>query len=389
MFYQLYFLIFFPFTLADFTFLSMADWGGKNAPAYTKEAQCDAGSAMEQIAAKYNVDTILAVGDNFYSYGVTADDADAYFSNTFDKVYTGPTLNQAKFYAVAGNHDHRGDVEAQINYPLEKWVFPDNWYTFTKDLGNGMTAQWIMIDTVLLVGESYHDIEQNIFVAATGPKNLQRAQSQWTFIEQELSQSDADFLFVAGHYPVYAHCSHGSTKDLVTYLKPLLEQYDVTAYIAGHDHCASYVDEGTGPVYPMNGMADECCYKGNKLKKLQKLVSKDSIKFAISSSNRRDYGSPTAGFNSYTLKDSGEMKTRVHDQDGNVIFEAISQSRRVSSQLQASNTLLNIPTSDVSTFALLTFSACILGFFSTYCWIRQCRKPSINTDIPLHDDLLA
>merc|ERR1719167_1436641 len=193
----MYFVLFLYFAYADWTFLSMGDWGGTDAPTFTKPSQCQATDAMDEIARKYGVDTVLAVGDNFYHYGVTFDNADDYFKHTFDEVYSGPSLQKSKFYAVAGNHDHRGSVEAQINYPNQRWYFPDNWYTFTKDIGYGMTAEFIMIDTVLLIGESYHDHKNNIFVSATGPKNLQRAQSQWTFIEQALAASTADFLFVA------------------------------------------------------------------------------------------------------------------------------------------------------------------------------------------------
>lgn len=364
--------------------MHMADWGGDDAPRYTKSSQCRAGNAMEDIAAKYNVDTILALGDNFYHYGVDYDNADGYFENTFNKVYSGPTLNKAKFYAVAGNHDHRGDVEAQINYPLEKWVFPDYWYSFTKDIGNGMTAEFIMIDTVLLVGESYHDIENNVFVAATGPKNLQKAQSQWSFIEHKLASSTADFLFMGGHYPVYSPCSHGSTQDLITYLKPLLEKYDVTAYIAGHDHCASYVDEGTGPVYPMNGMGDTCCYSGKKLGKLQKLVGDEAIQMQLSKQNSKDYGKPQASFNSYTLKPTGEMIIRFHDETGRVYFENSVYSIRARGYLSSTaNTIaanLGIPQ-----LALVGFSACLFGFFLTWCCFRRKKSQPADLDLDLLD----
>merc|ERR1719361_2135524 len=255
--------------------MSMGDWGGDDAPRYTKKSQCAAAEGMERIAQKYNINTILAAGDNFYHYGVTETNVDKYMQRTFNEVYKGPKLNKARFYAIAGNHDHRGSVEAQIGYKsrsVTRWYFPNYWYSFTKDVGSGLTAEFLMIDTVLLVGESYHDIERNIFVAATGPKNLQKAQSQWTWIQENLAASTADFLFVVGHYPVYSPCSHGSTADLVEYLEPLLRKYYVTAYISGHDHCASYVDKGDGPVYPMNGMGDTCCYKPKKKKKLESLL---------------------------------------------------------------------------------------------------------------------
>lgn len=38
-----------------------------------------------------------------------------------------------------------------------------------------------------------------------------------------MAASTADYLFIAGHFPVYSGCSHGNTDNLVDDLKPLLE----------------------------------------------------------------------------------------------------------------------------------------------------------------------
>ena len=46
----------------------------------------------------------------------------------------------------------------------------------------------------------------------------------------------AEYLVVAGHYPVYSGGIHGSTKCLVDRLQPLLREYHATAYFSGHDH---------------------------------------------------------------------------------------------------------------------------------------------------------
>uniref|UniRef100_A0A915K5D2 Calcineurin-like phosphoesterase domain-containing protein n=1 Tax=Romanomermis culicivorax TaxID=13658 RepID=A0A915K5D2_ROMCU len=46
----------------------------------------------------------------------------------------------------------------------------------------------------------------------------------------------ADYLFVAGHHPMYSIGDHGSDKYLIEIFKPLFEEYNVTAYLSGHDH---------------------------------------------------------------------------------------------------------------------------------------------------------
>ena len=46
----------------------------------------------------------------------------------------------------------------------------------------------------------------------------------------------ANYLLVAGHYPVYSVAEHGPTDCLVQRLLPMLYKYKVTAYLCGHDH---------------------------------------------------------------------------------------------------------------------------------------------------------
>ena len=71
----------------------------------------------------------LSTGDNFYESGVKDVD-DPRFQETFENVFTAESL-MTPWYFCAGNHDHHGDVRAQLmySYRSERWKFPDYYYT--------------------------------------------------------------------------------------------------------------------------------------------------------------------------------------------------------------------------------------------------------------------
>ncbi len=73
-------------------------------------------------------------------------------------------------------------------------------------------------------------------VPHTSEKDIAEMELQWKWIEEHITKSTADHLFVAGHYSVYSACVHGNTRKLIKNLKPLLEKYNAH-YISGHDHC--------------------------------------------------------------------------------------------------------------------------------------------------------
>ncbi|TTJ23333.1 Tartrate-resistant acid phosphatase type 5 [Bagarius yarrelli] len=230
-------------------FLVVGDWGGvPNAPFVTPVEWATA-REMGRTAEQLGADFVLALGDNFYYRGVRSVD-DPRFQETFENVYTAKSLN-IPWYVVAGNHDHAGNVRAQIQYSKmsRRWNFPYYYYELNFRIPHTTaTLQVLMLDTVLLCGntDDFQDGKPN------GPASSALANRQLVWLQDRLHRSTADFLLVAGHYPVWSVSKHGPTDCLLRKLHPLLVKYKATAYLCGHDHNLQYFKE-SGVGYVVSG----------------------------------------------------------------------------------------------------------------------------------------
>lgn len=111
--------------------------------------------------------------------------------------------------------------------------FPSYYYELNFHIPNtGRTLTIIMLDTVLLCGNSLDYADEK----PRGPLSQVAANRQLTWLQERLALSKADFLLVAGHYPVWSVSEHGPTQCLLQNLHPLLNKYKATAYLCGHDH---------------------------------------------------------------------------------------------------------------------------------------------------------
>ena len=69
-------------------FLALGDWGGIDISPYHTEEQLETADGMAKLAAEYDSEFVLALGDNFYYAGLMdGDDAQMRFDQTFEKVY--------------------------------------------------------------------------------------------------------------------------------------------------------------------------------------------------------------------------------------------------------------------------------------------------------------
>lgn len=242
------------------SFLVMGDWGGNEKTPYNTPSEIDTARAINSEAESTGSKFALVLGDNFYHSGVTSVH-DTRFNTTFENVFVGSAVSVEsgfKFVVVAGNHDHIGDVQAQVAYSSvsPRWVFPSLYYSFTKTAEDGAVVEFVMLDTVTLAGQSQlADGTQLTGDRLPGVVDTAFADQQTRWLESVLKNSSADYLLVAGHYPVYSVCEHGPTPSLQAKVRPLLEKYKVTAFLAGHDHCSEHIDVGDGVQYHGIGSA--------------------------------------------------------------------------------------------------------------------------------------
>eukprot|EP01040_Poterioochromonas_malhamensis_P012043 gene12043-13157_t len=300
---------------ASINFLAVGDWGGDDTSPYYTEAQVSSVKGMDKIATTLQAEFILALGDNFYHSGVV-NEYDTRFQTTFENVYTPESL-QKNWYVVAGNHDHYGNVTGEIAYTpySNRWVFPSSYYAKSfESSDDGVTIDIIFIDTVELASKTLKQRHEEGYFDPLPLLDKAVATTQWQWIENQLASSKADFLLVAGHYPVYSICEHGPTATLVTNLLPLLKQYNAH-YVNGHDHCMEHIVEVDSNVnHFLSGMGVECCYKAsNKLK-----IPTNSLQWYIAADNK---GKNTAGFSSFEVSKSG-MTVKYYNQDGTLLYTA-------------------------------------------------------------------
>jgi len=228
-------------------FLLVGDWGRRG-----HDNQRDVATQMGHTGTALNSAFTVSVGDNFYEDGVSGLD-DPHWQTSFEQVYTAKVL-QRPWKVILGNHDYRGNVQAQLDYAHRspRWRMPARYWTETVALPDGARAAFYYLDTSPFIKKYYGSK-----VAVQG----QDSQAQLDWLDAQLAASTAAWNIVIGHHPVYTALDDSDGEehdqpDMIARLHPLLVKHNVPVYICGHDHCLQAV-QMDGIAYVVTGAGSQ------------------------------------------------------------------------------------------------------------------------------------
>ena len=211
--------------------------------------QKEVADMMARIATDCSVRFYVTGGDNFQISGVQSVQ-DPLWMSSFENIYTHPSSHY-DWYPALGNHDHGGNVQAQIDYSKisRRWCMPANYYTVIKSR-NGVSIRLVIMDTYPVV---------SAFSGTNPDYSVMNAQKQLAWIDSVLTVAYEDWIVVVGHHPVYsAHPTRGNSKELVEYLNPILNKHNVDFYIGAHDHIFQHLKAPESKIdYFVNTAASE------------------------------------------------------------------------------------------------------------------------------------
>ncbi|HDZ03918.1 hypothetical protein LCGC14_0199080 [marine sediment metagenome] len=213
-------------------FLVFGDWGRKG-----DYHQQDVADRMEEAAKLIDAEFVIALGDNFYPNGV-ASVHDPNWMFSYENIYKGYHL-EIPWYVVLGNHDYRGNPQAQVDYTKisQRWNMPSRYYDIEfEDEDTGLNVNFMFLDTSPFEKKYYS--EKNYFNVKT-----QDSTQQIKWIDSTMRvKSKADWTIFSGHHPLYSGGKRlEATEDIRNALSPILKRHSADVYFAGHEHDMQYI----------------------------------------------------------------------------------------------------------------------------------------------------
>ncbi|XP_015868024.3 purple acid phosphatase 3-like [Ziziphus jujuba] len=216
------------------SFLVVGDWGRRGLYNQSKVAL-----QMGLVGEKLDIDFVISTGDNFYEDGLTGVD-DPAFKESFSNIYTAPSL-QKQWFSVLGNHDYRGDVQAQLSPILRK--LDKRWLCLRSFIVTAEMVDFIFVDTTPFVNEYFTNPKNHTYDWRGVLPRENYLQNLLKGFESALRQSQAKWKIVVGHHTIKSAGHHGITKELEEQLLPILKDNHVDLYVNGHDHCLEHISD--------------------------------------------------------------------------------------------------------------------------------------------------
>ncbi len=252
-------------------FFTFGDWGTGD------ENQRLVAQALARHCRVARCDFGLLLGDNFYPRGVKSV-TDPKWKNYFETVYRALNL---PFYVALGNHDHKGNAQAQIDYTgqQKRWTMPAHQFkiSFPQDSPNPLLEIFV--------------IDSKNFNAPDGQQ-----------LKVDLENSKARWKILAMHDPLYSNAKHGDSRSLKKALIPII-CHQVDLVLSGHDHLFSHLKD-----------PDDTC-------RFQQIVVGTGGKglFKSKADSRVRFAKSAFGFAYLVVKPTG-ITLRFHEADGSTPY---------------------------------------------------------------------
>lgn len=306
-----------PVSVKDFssnetvTFLTFGD-SGHASPEHIKLTD-----AMKAACDRRKCDFAVTVGDNIYEKGVK-NVRDPQFQTKFENLYK--KFGRFDFWMILGNHDVRGNAEAQVQYSCmsDRWRMPARSYMIPR------LPDWMQIygiDTSNLAKDcwfcSYSDV--------------------LTQFRQAMCSRTQSWKFVFGHHPIVSAGRGFDPKNgakMRERLLPVLGECGIHVYFSGHDHHQEHIKvdlDGVRFDQIIQGAASEVSGKTpqNKVLGPQHLFTKAEYGFAITTVTRKQVAIEFFGLAGESLyKYSSQFSDRIVKDTREPVDRAPSQNSR-------------------------------------------------------------
>ncbi|XP_061985835.1 purple acid phosphatase 4-like [Populus nigra] len=234
--------------------LVVGDWGRRGAYNQTEVAL-----QMGIMGEKLDIDFIISTGDNFYEGGLNGVDDPAFYES-FTRIYTAPSL-QKQWYNVLGNHDYRGDVEAQLSPVLRE--MDSKWLCLRSFIVNTEIAEFFFVDTTPFVDKYFLEPKDHVYDWSGILPRKSYLSNVLEDLDMALKESVAKWKIVVGHHTIKSAGQHGNTVELNLQLLPILQANNVDLYINGHDHCLEHISSSESPLQFLTSGGGSKAWRGD------------------------------------------------------------------------------------------------------------------------------